>query len=399
MQLIHSRLPASTSPVTMPNDGCSVCMPATGSPLSGSNAAAHTSGLIWGCSRSGSFHSSLRSAGERGANHSAAAMTGETIATQMRPSAPVEMLSGWSGRLAGDGAGLWTGEPVLRQPTSLCLGEYQRRPVRRRSHAIREVQPGHDGQYCAVGIAPEQAAAGSRFKYRALEVRVGERARRLSEIDCAVGCFSNIRAELQVPPVNLFDQCLELAATGVHRQQSSRTVAHQQAPVAGDGKAQRSSTGVADDSGLTVGRDPHDAPVVDSGLDVSVGVDYDILWRIARNRDDGQLGRSEVRQRVDRRWLPADGVDGWLRRRSHAASLAETVFQQNFGCRNTVSRQRGLEQTARFAQYAVQDLVDGVEFLLPADQRRRQLHDWVAAVIGAAVQAGLEDRRGQEAAE
>src|SRR4029079_11249119 len=60
---------------------------------------------------------------------------------------------------------------------------------------------------------------------------------------------------------------------------------------------------------------------------------------------------------------------------------------------------QGLEQTARFVEHAVHDLVDGVEFLLSADQRRRQLHDWVAAVIGAAVQAGLEQRRGQEAAE
>src|SRR6476646_5750999 len=252
MQLIHSRLPASTSPVTMPNDGCSVCMPATGSPLSGSNAAAHTSGLIWGCSRSGSFHSSLRSAGERGANHSAAAFTGETIATQMRPSAPVEMLSGWPGRLATS---------VVTVPARGPVSQYfaSRRPC---------VSANTSADPSAVGITPEQAAAGSRFKYRALEVRVGERARRLGEIDCAVGCFSNIRAELQVPPVNLFDQCLELAATGVHRQQSSRTVAHQQAPVAGDGKAQRSSTGVADDSGLTVGRDPDDAPVVDAGPDV-----------------------------------------------------------------------------------------------------------------------------------
>ena len=84
------------------------------------------------------------------------------------------------------------------------------------------------------------------------------------------------------------------------------------------------------------------------------------------------------------------------------ASLAETVFQQavtrTFACWNTVSRKR-LEQAARFVENAVQDLVDGVEFLLPADQRRRQLHDWVAAVVGAAVQAGLEDRRRQEAAQ
>src|SRR5258705_5115026 len=47
----------------------------------------------------------------------------------------------------------------------------------------------------------------------------------------------------------------------------------------------------------------------------------------------------------------------------------------------------------------MQDLVDGVELLLTADQRRRQLHDWVATVVGAAVQAGLEDRRREEAAQ
>src|SRR5882757_5492793 len=58
-----------------------------------------------------------------------------------------------------------------------------------------------------------------------------------------------------------------------------------------------------------------------------------------------------------------------------------------------------LQQPARFAQHAVQDLVDGVELLLTADQRRRQLHDWVAAVVGAAVQACLEDRRRQKAAQ
>jgi hypothetical protein len=94
MQPIHNLAPDSTSPVTMPNDGCWVCRPATASPLSGSNATAHTSGLIWGCSLSGSRHNSLRKAGHRGANHSAAALTEDTIATQMRPSAPVEMLSG-----------------------------------------------------------------------------------------------------------------------------------------------------------------------------------------------------------------------------------------------------------------------------------------------------------------
>ena len=37
--------------------------------------------------------------------------------------------------------------------------------------------------------------------------------------------------------------------------------------------------------------------------------------------------------------------------------------------------------------------------LLVADQRRRELDDRVAAVVGAAVEAGVEQRLGQEAAQ
>src|SRR5215469_14758022 len=46
-----------------------------------------------------------------------------------------------------------------------------------------------------------------------------------------------------------------------------------------------------------------------------------------------------------------------------------------------------------------QDLLDQVEVLLRADQRRGQLDDGVAAVVGAADQAGVEQRVRQEAAQ
>jgi hypothetical protein len=127
---------------------------------------------------------------------------------------------------------------------------------------------------------------------------------------------------LQAAAIDLFDECLELAGAGVHRQQSARTVAHQQPPVASDGQTQRSAAGVADDGGLTLRSDPHDAPVVDTGPDVPVGVDHHVLWRVSGHRDDGEVGRREVGQRVDRRWLPADRIDGWFRSGGHAASLA-----------------------------------------------------------------------------
>src|SRR5882672_2214557 len=46
-----------------------------------------------------------------------------------------------------------------------------------------------------------------------------------------------------------------------------------------------------------------------------------------------------------------------------------------------------------------QDLLDLVEVLLGADQRRRELDYRVAAVVGAADQAGVEQRVRQEAAQ
>src|SRR5215469_4676282 len=50
-------------------------------------------------------------------------------------------------------------------------------------------------------------------------------------------------------------------------------------------------------------------------------------------------------------------------------------------------------------QHAPQDLLHLVEMLLAAGQRRGELDDRVAAVVGAADQAGVEQGRGQEAAQ
>ena len=46
-----------------------------------------------------------------------------------------------------------------------------------------------------------------------------------------------------------------------------------------------------------------------------------------------------------------------------------------------------------------QPLLDVVELLLTDDERRRELDDGVAAVVGAAVQPGVEERLGEEAAQ
>ena len=50
-------------------------------------------------------------------------------------------------------------------------------------------------------------------------------------------------------------------------------------------------------------------------------------------------------------------------------------------------------------QHAVEDVVDLFELLGVGDQRRRQLHDGVAAIVGPADQAALEELAGEEAAQ
>ena len=101
-------------------------------------------------------------------------------------------------------------------------------------------------------------------------------------------------------------------------------VADQQPTVARNVHAKRSSAGVGDDRRLAaVGRDAHDAAVDQTRPELTLGVDHDILWRVTGHRNDGELGVGKVRQRVDRRWLPADGIDRRLAFfRWHAADVS-----------------------------------------------------------------------------
>src|SRR5437763_11426860 len=60
---------------------------------------------------------------------------------------------------------------------------------------------------------------------------------------------------------------------------------------------------------------------------------------------------------------------------------------------------RRLEDLPGLLQDAAEDLFDLVEVGLVADQRRGELDDGVTAVIGPAVEPGVEQRLGQEAAQ
>ena len=71
-------------------------------------------------------------------------------------------------------------------------------------------------------------------------------------------------------------------------------VADQQAAVAGDGQAQRSSAGVGDHlDGTAVGADPDDAAILDAGPDVAVGIGDDV-FRGGAGHGDHVQGRGEV---------------------------------------------------------------------------------------------------------
>ena len=83
--------------------------------------------------------------------------------------------------------------------------------------------------------------------------------------------------------------------------------------------------------------------------------------------------------------------NGWIRAVWHVRSA---------GCdRSAGWADRGSELRPRLRQHRAQDLLDLVEGRLVGDQRRRQLDDRVAAVVGTAVQAVLEQRLGEEAVE
>ncbi len=149
-------------------------------------------------------------------------------------------------------------------------------------------------------------------------------------------------------------------------------------------QAQRSVGDLGDHDGRTaLWGDADDLAVDKAGPDLAVTVDDDVLGRIAGHGDDGQIRRRKIRKRIDRRRRPADGVDRRLTRCGRHRSTVTAVS----------------ESPAGFGEHAVKDFVDRVELLLPADQRRRQLNDRVSAVIGAAVQACLEERGSQEAAQ
>ncbi|SKI81222.1 Uncharacterised protein [Mycobacteroides abscessus subsp. massiliense] len=122
MQPIHRRPPDSTTPVTVRRSRDLPVILATTSPVSGFTAMTHGSVSVLGSRASGSRHSTLRIAGDRGSNHSASALRGLARVIQIRPSAPVLMLSGMPGISSTIGVSVPAAGPVsayllTRRPT------------------------------------------------------------------------------------------------------------------------------------------------------------------------------------------------------------------------------------------------------------------------------------------
>ena len=69
------------------------------------------------------------------------------------------------------------------------------------------------------------------------------------------------------------------------------------------------------------------------------------------------------------------------------------------GSRTAVDRAGRSDAVPGLGEHRAQDLLDLVELGLPADQRRGDLDDGVAAVVGPAVQPGVEQGGGDETAQ
>ena len=238
----------------------------------------------------------------------------------------------------------------------------------------------------AVGVAPEQRTRSAGLEEGALVVLVVEPIGRLGEIQCPVGGFDDVRAELQRADPSTSATRVSNSPVPVSMRSSPRWLSQissrpSRATASPSGRPPVSATTVVR-PGLRV--DPHD---------LAVGQRRSRRRRRRRRRRPRGRGpgRTTIRSRRSRSGV-GSGRDGGGRQRTGSIG--------GFGSAVTRARLPVVsEEPAGFAQHAVQDVVDRVELLLPADQRGSQLHDWVAAVVGAAVQPGLPQRGGQEAAQ
>ncbi len=145
-----------------------------------------------GASASGSRQSTLRISGGPCASQSAAGLAGVTIAHQIRPSAPVDRLSGMPGRLTTSGVTVPAFGPVSQYLDSRrpCVSaNTSADAVGGRRDAVGEVQTRNTVSTVPSGSRRNRLPRARASRMRADVVRVGERAGRLGEIDCAVRLF------------------------------------------------------------------------------------------------------------------------------------------------------------------------------------------------------------------
>src|SRR5512132_418104 len=96
--------------------------------------------------------------------------------------------------------------------------------------------------------------------------------------------------------------------------------------------------------------------------------------------------------------------DGWQGRRERGVLEGRGRPRTQPGASGTRPTPRDfgyppLDASPRLGQYTAQDLLHLVKVRLLADQRWRQLDDRIAAIVCPAIEAGLEQCLGQEAAQ
>ena len=222
--------------------------------------------------------------------------------TQIRPSLPRAMLSGWPGRSVDQVVG--RARRARRSASARTtvaaggLGDRDERLVRRR--ARRRWRSG--GRRRASRRVPSGSRRSSRplrgvlGRCRPSSGRAGSTARGVREVDVAAAVTAALLQTRMGRPSASVASVSSAPVVRVEREQAVLRVADQQPAVGQQLETQRPSAGVPDPpiACRSSWMDPEDRAVLGAGEHPALGVDDDVLGADSRHRDDGQRGSVDV---------------------------------------------------------------------------------------------------------
>ena len=266
-----------------------------------------------GCRASGSAQTARRSTGGRGSNRSSRGLRGVATAIQMRPSLPVDRLSGKPGRLSIRMSCRPASGPVKHHPADPVragLRHRDERLVGGERDPVRELQAVQDDLHRTVGVAAEQPARAGVFHDVGPPVGEVVPLGRVAEPDRAVARDSGVVAEPET-----VGEHVDRAGARRDPEKAPISVADHQVTVAVDLDAERTPARVGDHRRrAAVEVEPQDPAVGHAGVEVAVGVDHHVFRARRADRPECRRRHRRIAGREARAgcrdgWLPDDRVD------------------------------------------------------------------------------------------